>query len=62
MERDRKEDNFYNNSNSQTEVFHLTINPVDIWCLKTFGLTKSKLICVHLKYRSCDKIRVMKFE
>lgn len=30
-ERDRIEDNFYNNSNSKTEVFHLTINPVDIW-------------------------------
>jgi hypothetical protein len=52
LERDRKEDNFYNNSNSETEVFGLAVNPEDIWrSLKTFGLVQSKRFGVDFKTR-----------
>lgn len=57
LERDRKVDNFYNNCNSETEVFGLAVNLQDIWCLKTFTLTKCKLfIHKHLKKITYDKM------
>lgn len=53
VERDRKVGNFYNNSNSEKEVFDLAVNPKDIWCLKTSGLIAFKLIRgVYLKKKN----------